>query len=426
MENSDAVNSISAPLDDATVQRTLIIHICAEVLRGSAATIAIFLPFIARSHFEASKTQTFILTVSMPVMQFFTIYWHRVFQNIPTRRYIAIIALTMAIPLLAMSSVTTLPLIMVLWLISAFGGTGGGGAITPVTASILRNCYPENLRGRAFGLIGAFRFGGVMLGGFGIGYWSEHDPMSYRFYLPMFGILILIAMALYMVIAPQRQPTAQLRDAFSQWWKPATDAVSVLKTDRNFRDYEGSYMLYGVGWMISYALLPLIGHDKLNLSDDQFSIATIVVFQAMMILLLFPAGRIADRHGPVKVVSVAFLIMTAYPLLLALAFSYESLIVASVIYAIGMAGVHLGWTLGPVYFAPDSDQASRYLAVHATLVGVRGITFQGLGVWLYTWTGGATIPLGVAAIGFFLAAAQMRKLGRRLQHANDTRTAPST
>lgn len=426
MEDSAAAIPPVDRLDDTTVQRTLIIHVCAEVMRGAAASIALILPFIARRHFDASVTQTFILTVSMPVMQFFTIYWHRVYQTISMRSYITLIGATMTIPLLVMSQVSTLTPLIVLWLISALGGTGGGGAITPVIATILRTCYPERYRGRAYGLVGAFRFGGVMLGGFGIGIWSYHDHTAYRYYLPIIAILMAAAMVLYVRIAPMRPGDGRVAEAFAKWWKPITESLSVLRIDRNFRDYEAAYMLYGVGWMISSALLPLIGNDELKLSDLDYSLATIVAFQAMMIVLLFPAGRIADRVGPVKLVSIAFLLLTAYPILLAIAYSFASLLGITIFYAIGMVGVHLGWTLGPVYFAPDSDQAPRYLAVHATLVGIRGILFQGFGVWLYAVTGSSAVPLAVASLGFLLAATQMHRLGGKLKRQTRASTATET
>ncbi|MCB9858154.1 MAG: MFS transporter [Phycisphaerales bacterium] len=413
MEDSAAAIPITDRPDDATVQRTLTTHICAEVLRGAAASIAPILPFIAKLHFGASNTQIFLLTVAMPLMQFFTIYWHRVFKSLSTRAYLLLIATTMTAPLLLMSRMTTLNPIIALWLISAFGGAGGGGAMTPVMASILRGCYPDSLRGRAFGLIGAFRFGGVMIGGFLVGRWSEADHTAYQYYLPIAAILIGCSMMLYTRITPRRVAAGRLADAFSQWWKPITESVSVLKEDRNFREYEKAYMNYGVGWMICTVLLPLIGY-KLGLKDEEFSVATVVALQAMMIVLLFPAGRIADRIGPVKLVSFAFLMLTLYPIMLAAAFSFGSLTAATLVYSIGMVGVHLGWTLGPVYFAPDSEQAPRYLAVHATLVGVRGLVFQGLGIFLYWLTGGTWIPLGIAALGFLLAAHQMRRLGARL------------
>ncbi|HPF37853.1 MAG TPA: MFS transporter [Phycisphaerae bacterium] len=414
-------NASAARLVDATVQRTLTLHICAELMRGAAAALAVFLPFLARKHFNASVTETFILTVSMPVMQFFTIYWHRVFQAISMRAYIAIIGLTMSLPLLLMSQVTTLTPLIVLWLISAFGGTGGGGAITPVTATILRTCYPESYRGRAYGLIGVFRFAGIMLGGYLVGRVSVEDPTAYRYYLPIMSLLLMAAMCLYIRIAPQRDGDGGLREALDEWWKPVVESLGVLRVDRNFRAYEGAYMLYGVGWMICYALLPLISTDRLLLNENDYSLATTVALQAMMIVLLFPAGRIADRVGPVRLVSVAFLILTAYPLLLAIVWSFASLAGVTVFYAIGMVGVHLGWTLGPVHFAPDTEQAPRYLAVHATLVGVRGIVFQGLGVWLYAVNDrSAVIPLLIASVGFFLAAIQMRRLGGRIRREGAT------
>jgi hypothetical protein len=45
-----------------------------------------------------------------------------------------------------------------------------------------------------------------------------------------------------------------------------------------------------------------------------------------------------------------------------------------------------------------------------TLVGVRGVAFQGTGMALYRTTGNSVWPLGLAALAFLWAAMQMRQL----------------
>lgn len=415
-ESGDPIAAIQPAVssDDASVRNVVIAQACAEFMRGAASSITLILPFVARRHFEASSMQVLILTVAVPVMQVFTIFWHRLFRNISTRSYIATIGATMTIPLVIMAFQSSLNWMIPLWLVAAFGGAGGGAALSPLNASVLRTRYPQAIRGRAFGIIGAFMFAGVMTGGYVIGRLSEYDFTTYRYYLPAAAMLMAAAMTIYRRIAPNRQRVGGWPGAINGWWRPLAESTALLKSDRNFRDYEAAYMSYGIGWMICTALLPFIGHDRLNLSDEHYSNATIVTFQAMMILLLFPAGRIADRIGPVRLVATSFLVLTIYPAFLIFVGTYHQLQFASALFAVGMVGVHLGWTLGPVHFAPDPDSAPQYLAIHGTLVGVRGIVFQGFGVLLYTLTGGAVIPLVIGGLGFVGAAWQMRRLGIRL------------
>ncbi|MCK6454900.1 MAG: hypothetical protein L6Q92_00005, partial [Phycisphaerae bacterium] len=68
--------------------------------------------------------------------------------------------------------------------------------------------------------------------------------------------------------------------------------------------------------------------------------------------------------------------------------------------------------LGPVALAADASRASQYMAVHTTLVGVRGILAQGLGMTLYSLTGSFTVPFGLAAVAFLWASLRMIQLAR--------------
>jgi Na+-transporting NADH:ubiquinone oxidoreductase subunit NqrE len=83
---------------------------------------------------------------------------------------------------------------------------------------------------------------------------------------------------------------------------------------------------------------------------------------------------------------------------------------ATAVYGIGMAGVQMSWMLGPVALAGSPEKVPQYVAIHATLVGVRGILFQCLGMALYRLTGSFTWPLLLAAAAFAWAAAQMVRL----------------
>jgi len=124
-----------------------------------------------------------------------------------------------------------------------------------------------------------------------------------------------------------------------------------------------------------------------------------------------PAGWLMDKLGPSKMACLSFGIYFAYPILLMLATNPTQLSFASAIYGIAAAGVSVCWMLGPVNLAPSPDKVPQYVAIHATLVGLRGAVFQFFGVWLYTATGSFYAPLTLAAAGFGWAAWQMWRLG---------------
>jgi MFS family permease len=162
--------------------------------------------------------------------------------------------------------------------------------------------------------------------------------------------------------------------------------------------------------MICTALVPALATDQLNLNYSQFAQATIVVYQFVNILLFLPLGRASDRFGPMRLASASFLWLTIYPIGLMFTGSALELGACVTFYAVGMVGVQLTWTLGPLQLAGDSAKAPHYLAIHSTMVGFRGIVAQGLGMALYSMTGSFVIPLAMAAAGFAWGSWRMRTL----------------
>jgi MFS family permease len=196
--------------------------------------------------------------------------------------------------------------------------------------------------------------------------------------------------------------------------EPVGHMREVLRADNAFFRYEAAFMTYGIGWMCCQALLPILATDKLHLSYAEYQNSTQVVFSTLMLIMIFPAGLLLDRIGAVRTCAIAFSLLTLYPLGLLIAGSASGVALASAAYGIAMAGVHQGWTLGPVAFAPTRDKAAHYAAIHATLVGIRGILFQALAMGLYKLTGGFLFPLLIAAAGFVWSAFQMIKLQQRM------------
>lgn len=186
----------------------------------------------------------------------------------------------------------------------------------------------------------------------------------------------------------------------------------VLASDRVFFRYEAAFMTYGVGWMICWALLPLLVTDKLALDYDQIARSTHVATLVATLVMTMPFGLLSDRIGPIRTSALAFAVYALYPLMLIWASDTFELSAASIVFGICSAGASVGWLMGPVTLAPSADKVPQYVAIHATLVGLRGSIFQGLGVGLYALTGSFTPALIIAAIGFAWASQQMLALHR--------------
>jgi hypothetical protein len=79
---------------------------------------------------------------------------------------------------------------------------------------------------------------------------------------------------------------------------------------------------------------------------------------------------------------------------------------------VAMAVVNLGWSLGPLEFAPPR-QARSYVTVHALCVGVRSAFGPFLGLWIAERTGGPLSVFACSAACVMLGAVVLAGLPRR-------------
>lgn len=395
--------------------RVLPFHIAGAAALGAGKVLWLFIPFLARQRFDAGEWQTVVFTATVPVAQFFTIFWNHLYARIPVRTYFAIVGVLAIVPVVLMGTTTNIWLFMLYFGIAAFGGAFGGAALSPIDADMLRTCYAGEKRGRVFGFVSVAQYAAVMTCGQTIGWWSDQDRDAYQIFLPIVAGCICAGLLLYSRITRLRIFRERPRPTLvptRHWWDPLRDMGRILRNDRRFASYEIAFMIYGCAFMICMALLPIMGTD-LGLTNNQYALMTVTAFQFTFMLVLVPTGWLADRIGTMRLASASFLWLTLYPIGLLFCTSANGLGLATVFYALCLAGVHLTWTLGPVSLAPDASRAPHYLAVHGTLVGVRGIVAQGVGMFLYIHCGGFTVPLLVAAACFAVAGIGMRRLARR-------------
>jgi predicted MFS family arabinose efflux permease len=163
--------------------------------------------------------------------------------------------------------------------------------------------------------------------------------------------------------------------AMTNAWR---ETFRILREDKAFGTYERGFMLYGLGFLSSVGLLALYAEAELNLSYDQWTSAQSLSFPVAQIAGAALFGRLSDRLGIVRATAMGFLLLAAFFGLMPLVGSAGGLVAACALWGVAMGGVNVGWSLGPLHFAPDG-QAHMYGAVHFCLVGVRSLVGPFLG-----------------------------------------------
>ena len=390
------------------------VHIAGAVMvQATQMAVYAMLPIVAIKHFDADPKQSVVLTAAPVVLISLSIFWNAIFERSSLGRYWLAYWLTASLPMALAAFATSFVGLAACVIIASVGMS----AYQPASGELLKRLYPDAVRGRIYGVMQTISMLTAAALTFGIGKWLDHNADAFRIFLPIvaaaqgLGAVILWRLAVRTGIEPLRHRRATTNVGFASTlrasFEPLLHMREVLASDRRFARYEAAFMTYGVGWMICNALLPVLVTDKLKLDYHATASSAFMTYQLTLGLSMIPAGLLLDRFGAARATAFSFLALAAYPVFLALTTNEQHLAMASLFYGITHAGVSAGWMLGPVSLAPTPARVPQYVAIHATLVGVRGAVFQVLGVYIYIVTGSLTWPFAIAAASLVWAAWQM-------------------
>lgn len=389
------------------------VHVLSLVLIASTNTAVGFtLPIVAKKVFDASKWQVLLMTAAPAVLLALSIFWGDQLKRTRLIPYLLTYWGFALVPLGVIGLSQPFWLVIAVFLVHCIGQA----AWPVVNGEILKAMYPDSVRGRLYGLIITCTTIGAAGMAYGLFAWLERNPQAFRTFMPvasvvqLAGIGILCWLLWKSGVLAGRKPVTE-RASFSQRvFEPLTHTSAVLRNDKMFARYEAAFMTYGAAWMICEALKPNLLTDKLGLSFEEIGRSAFFTFQIAVAACTFLAGSLMDRLGAARLCVLAFGLYTLYPIGLATAAGADDIMLATVVYGICTAGVNAGWMLGPVSLAPSPDKVPQYVAIHATMVGLRGTVFQFLGIAMLQVTGSYSWSLGLAAILFAWASWQMWRL----------------
>lgn len=410
---------------------TLLLHGLGVIGVQAVGQATVFiLPALARKNFGANDWQTLLITAPPTVLFVLSIFWGGLFARLGFTKSLVLYFVAACVPVALIASAQQF-----VWLVVPHFIASAGGAAWPIlSGSILKSIYRKERQSRAYGIVwGASMLVSAALGSL-VGHLLDKNPESFRTFMPiavciqLAGVLTLWRVGMLRTqtttgssLAPGPSMGASmhtagdrslLREVWHEVLGPIKHMREVLKQDHVFARYEAAYMTYGAGWMIGYALLPIIATKRLNLNYEQIADSTHVAYLLALVTALLPAALLLDRLGAIRSTAMSFALLTLYPVGLIFARNETDLIVVSAFYGLAHAGASVGWMLGPVSLAPSAEKVPTYVAIHATLVGLRGAMFQFAGVALYRLTDSFTLPLAIAACAYIWSAWQMYSLSR--------------
>ncbi len=293
-------------------------------------------------------------------------------------------------------------------------------AYVPHRGALLTANVPASVRGRLFAVLStiakaasmtAAKLGGVLL---------DADERWLRVVFPAAGLIGFTEHWLLSRIQWHKDG----RPAVRRWtgarsaWRAATDAwrtaARILGKDRAFLQYEAGFMLYGIGFMMATPMVVVYAERDLALSYGGWTWAQGFAMPATQIATTLVCGRVVDRFGVVRTTAAAFAMLAGVFASLMFVATAGGLIAAYAAFGVAMAVVNLGWSLGPLAFAPRRE-ARSYVTVHVLCVGVRSAVGPFLGLWISERTGGVASVFACSAASVAIGCVTLASLGRRMR-----------
>jgi MFS family permease len=238
-----------------------------------------------------------------------------------------------------------------------------GAAAAPAQAAVVERVYPRAQRGRALGLV---RMAGAVLGiGLALAAGQLFERVSYRW---IFVVAALLGMAASLRLRRLAVPEPEVGQEVPAGLRVAWETV---RDDHAFRRLLVSSFLFGFGCWIQQPAHPLLLVDVLRVSASQVGVFASVAAVATLAGSAY-WGWLVDRKSSLEALRVMYLIGAATPLIYYLAWSPWVLVASAVTDSLLSVGLELVWMMAVIDVA-GPQRTAQYVAIGATLAGVRGI-----------------------------------------------------
>jgi len=196
--------------------------------------------------------------------------------------------------------------------------------------------------------------------------------------------------------------------------KPIKQSVAILKSSKEFRDFQLGFMLGGSALMLILPALTIFYADVLNLSHQSYTSAR-YIFMALGITLSTPIWKKAiEKKSINNLMPWISLFFGLFPLIVLSSFFHITILYAAfMLYGIAQAGSHVIWNISGTIFSKDKD-STPFTAINILTQGIRGLFAPLLG-GILTSLFGASIVLIIGSIFAFFGMFMMFKNNKKAQ-----------
>ena len=339
--------------------------ICAGIYQGAIWTFALQL---ARGHLQATKFQMALATAAPAVGYLFATLWARQMEGRSKLPFVTITWLIsrgmfLLTPFIVRGAVSREMFVSLIVLTPILFSVS-----TPAYTAIMKDIYPDRLRGRLMSLVRVGMAASMLLTARVMGLWQQYHGLDFRWMFFIGGIFgVGTAYAFSRLKIPQSSTAAAPPPPIGKF---LSQTFSILVHNKGYRWFTVSVFVSGFGNLVANTYYPIYQVDQFHITPTQ--IATMQnIAGALSLVSLFFWGGFMDRFGSLTTVLLACLIICMTPLIYAFSPSVAWLYLAGAANGIASSGIDIGYLNTTLMFA-EPGRAAQYQAVHSTFFGMRG------------------------------------------------------
>lgn len=273
----------------------------------------------------------------------------------------------------------------------------------PAYAGIMQQVYPAQRRGELMGKVRVVASVATMVSAAVLGITLEN--YSYRVVFPVVGLLgfasILVFGRIRFHDVPTTRPPTSLRKL-----------MLIPRSDKRYGSFLMAVFLMGFFNLLGAAVFPIVMVDDLHISNGFVGIMS-TVQSFIAIISYFVWGKYSDRHHPMVVLYITFIIGAIIMFIYMVAWAGWLLIIVAVLTGISTAGSDLAVINNAIRFPKDPQDVPHYMALYSSLIGVRGVVTPFLAALMLAFVSERMVLL-IAFVGMGLACLNFYRVQKQL------------
>jgi len=343
-------------------------------------------------------------------------------------RFLTLLKVAAVFMIGAVAFVPRTPVGLVMLLVCVVGTRICWTGVVTLRSTVWQANYPRTYRAAVAGRIATLQAIVLAGVGLGIGKVMDYNEEAFRWIYPVAASFGIIGAWIYskMRVTGHRAILIDERSRPEMGTALPWKSISLLKEDKPFAKYMACQFMFGMGnLMITAPLIVVLANQfSFDYLGEILIVSTIPIILMPVSIPIW--SKLLSRMHVIKFRSIhswVFVLSSICFGLSVLLGSTVGLWIAAAIRGVGFGGGVLAWNLGHHDFAP-LEQSGRYMGLHVTLTGIRGLIAPAVGMGFYSLlqgmgetTGGGVFLLGAAisavgGVGFIvLSRSSQRKSG---------------